>query len=126
MTSETRGNVFLLEDEALILLDLTSTIEGLGWKVAHVASDLSKALEIAEHATFDVAMLDMNVRGGESTAVARKLEERRIPFVITTGYDVDRLRKEFPEVAFLQKPYVAREIERALSDAMIRSAAGGA
>jgi DNA-binding response OmpR family regulator len=89
--------VLILEDEHLIALDLKYACDdaGLG---SIVARTLAQACEELNRRSFDGAVLDVNLGGGETCeAVAHLLRARGIPFVLNTG-DLDRAGEFLREI----------------------------
>jgi CheY-like chemotaxis protein len=62
--------IFLVEDEAMIRMMVVDMIEELGHVVAAEAGQIDQALELAQSADFDLAILDVNVNGKIITSVA--------------------------------------------------------
>src|SRR5215212_2742199 len=82
--------ILVLEDEPLVALDLVDCFQNAGATVlnAHTVED---GLRFAEHPTLAAALIDFRLRGVESTAVADRLYERGIPFILHTGYNCTSL-----------------------------------
>jgi DNA-binding response OmpR family regulator len=116
--------VFVLEDEILILLDLQMMIIDLGWDVPYVASDLQTAMHITTTERFDLALLDLNVKGKMSHPIAAILQERNIPFIISTGYGEEMVRQQFPEALYLPKPIERGPLRNALREIKRRPSMG--
>ena len=112
------GSVFVLEDEPLILLELQQMLAELGWKVSHAASDIDSAIEFAKTATIDLAILDVNVRGRASFAVAEILRGRHVPVVLATGYSTESIINYYPGAIYLQKPYLLADLTMAVRRAL--------
>jgi CheY-like chemotaxis protein len=108
------GRALIVEDEPLILLDLRKMLAELGWKVVYSAGDLDEAQRLATKATFDLGILDMNLKGRSSSTVAEILRSRRIPVIVASGYSQDIIHAACPGAVFLQKPYLAADLERAI------------
>ena len=114
--SAIKGTVFLLEDEALIAMDLQNVLRELGWRVTHTAADIDRALDIVANENFDFAVIDLNIRGTDSFAVARALSNRKIPFIASSGYEANRMHSVFPNVPFLEKPYIPKDLANAIAE----------
>jgi CheY-like chemotaxis protein len=103
--------VYVVEDETLVLLDLSLALEDRGHVVVGTASELSRAVDLARELSFDCAVLDINIAGHNSWPVADVLAERGIPFVFVSGYtrtivpDAHRLRP------LLTKPCLPDELD---------------
>ena len=78
--------VLLVEDEAIIALDLAALLTDLGAVVVGPAHSVADALELLNEGKIDCAVLDINLNGEPVYPVARALETRRIPFVFVTSY----------------------------------------
>ena len=78
--------VFVVEDEPLIAMVVEDSIELLGYEVIGPFAQHDEALAIATAGGFDCAILDVNIRGGNSYDVADVLLSRGCPFVMATGY----------------------------------------
>jgi CheY-like chemotaxis protein len=60
-------------------------VESLGCEVIGHARTLDEALALTEHTEFDIALLDVDLEGETSYALAQTLASREVPFVFTTG-----------------------------------------
>jgi CheY-like chemotaxis protein len=107
------ARILLVEDEALVAAMLQDMLEALGARVVGPALTLDSACELAEGASFDAAVLDVNLRGEDVSAVAALLSRRGIPFVFATGYG-GGISAAWPDAPVVEKPYSIADIERAL------------
>ena len=110
--------VLIVEDEAIIAMTAEYMVEKLGCVVANTAGTLAEALAYVEDGGFDVALLDINLNGLESTDVAKLLIERNCPFVFTTGYGTSGPATAFPDVPVVAKPYRSADIAAAIGQAI--------
>lgn len=113
-----KGIVLIVEDEPLIMLELEQMLAELGWHAAFLAADIDKAIKFAEHEALDLAILDVNVKGTTSFAVAQILEKRNVPIILATGYSTDVITENYPRAVYLQKPYIKSDLARALERAV--------
>jgi DNA-binding response OmpR family regulator len=97
--------VFVVEDEAMIRLMVMDMLEELGCRVAAEAGDVEEAAKLARSADFDLAILDVNVKGKLITPVAELIRARRRPIIFATGYGSEGLPEEFRDFPALQKPF---------------------
>jgi DNA-binding response OmpR family regulator len=120
--------ILIVEDETMIAMMEEDFLEELGWEVVGCAGGTEQALAMARDVDIDAALLDVNLNGHNSFAVADILSERHIPFVFATGYGADGVADRFRGVPTLTKPFHRDELSRALCRAMtgVRDAAGGA
>lgn len=110
--------VLIVEDDAMISMMLQDLLEDMGCQVVSVASRLGEAQRKSEVDDFDVALLDVNLRGEHTFPVAEAMQQRRRPFVLTTGYATTILPDSLRAATLLQKPYRRQDLETALWDAM--------
>lgn len=97
--------VLLVEDESLVSLLTEEVLTEAGYEVL-LAMRLHEGLKIATHEPLDLAILDVNLGGGDTSyPIASTLRRRRIPFAFTTGYEKAGLEPEYRSEAALQKPY---------------------
>jgi len=81
--------VLLVENEALIALDLEEMLLTAGAKNVHHAVSSREALDWLERKTADVAILDLFVADGSSASVAERLQAIGTPYVICSGHTHD-------------------------------------
>lgn len=106
--------VLLVEDEALVALMIEDMLEELGLKVVASAGHVTKACELATTASFDLALLDVNLAGERVFPVARILRGRRIPFLFSTGYGAPSLEEEFRDAPAIGKPFSVDQLNEKL------------
>lgn len=87
----------------------------LGYEPVGPATKLESALSLANEAAIDAAILDLNLNGQETYAVAEVLSRRGIPFVFATGYGSAGLLEHYRGASTLQKPFQRHELESAVS-----------
>jgi hypothetical protein len=73
---------------------------------------LSDAASIEDDG-FDVAVIDINLRGECAYPIADKLMGLGKPFVFTTGYSAESIPDRFADVRRWEKPY---QLERVAAD----------
>ena len=110
------ATILVLEDEPIIGLALEDMLVTKGATVVY-ASRMEEAHEALAQSEIDAAILDVNVHGQMSYAVAASLTELTIPFIFATGYGDSSHPPEFRSVPTIAKPYSAAELEAALSRA---------
>ena len=113
--------VFVVEDEALVLLSLLDMLEDMGCTVAASAQGIADALRKASDLSFDIGLLDVSVCGERIDPVADLLAGRDIPFVFTSGHERDSLPMRFKERPLLSKPYVASQLQATLLRGLAQS-----
>jgi CheY-like chemotaxis protein len=110
--------VLVVEDEALVSMLLEDTLIEIGCQSVSIVASLPEAMDKAASLAFDAVVLDVNLNGQQTFAVAELLVEKRIPFVFSTGYGAAGIPDHLNNVPVLQKPFQERELEQALSAAL--------
>lgn len=98
--------VLIVEDEALLALELQLAFEDEGAEVIGPALSLMAALEAVAHTReIDLAVLDVDLAGEEVYPIAEMLLQRGVPFVFHTGHGSrTMLTQLFPGTVTLMKP----------------------
>ncbi len=105
--------ILILEDEALIAIDIEMTLEAAGHKDISVCHTADDALRSIEKAVPKMALLDFNLGGGKtSLPVAERLKAIGVPFIFLSGYTKSTV--ELPQglkgVRRLAKPFQSAEL----------------
>lgn len=115
-----QGRVLLVEDEALIAMQVESVLESFGFEVVGVATTFNQAISLCRNKIPDLCLMDINISGAIS-GIETALEIRElfgIGSIFLTAYsDIDTI-----ESAARAEPlgYVTKPIaEAALRAAMI-------
>ncbi|HVZ04326.1 response regulator [Hyphomicrobium sp.] len=104
--------ILLIEDEALIALQLKFDLEAEGHTVIGPVARLSEALHTAADTEFDIALIDINLGADNSAPIAEILDRREVPFAFTTGYnDLVFLPPPLREYPHLTKPYNPADVK---------------
>ena len=101
--------ILIVEDEMLLLMTIEDVLADLGCETVISASTVDKAIGLIDGQIFDAAVLDMNLNGTSSRAVAEALAARGVPFVIATG-NRDNTWDGFRERAVVRKPFKYDEL----------------
>lgn len=109
--------ILVVEDEPLIAMMLEDFLESLGHSVTATCETLQDALAEAEKGDFDLAILDVNLKGESVWPLAERLRDKQIPFVLATGGHVDPPPAEFADVPVIEKPYTVDRVTPALEAA---------
>jgi CheY-like chemotaxis protein len=112
------SRVLLVEDESLVSMLAEDILLEAGCTVL-LAGRLREALELAATEDMDLAVLDVNLGGGDTSfPVADILLGRDIPFVFATGYAAEGLEPRYAKNALIQKPYAPHSLVAALAAAI--------
>jgi DNA-binding response OmpR family regulator len=76
----------IVEDEAIIALDLASELEGMGFEIVGFAKSYEGALEFAQRCSPDIAIVDLMLSGAAQGArVAQDLRARGVKVLVVSG-----------------------------------------
>ena len=120
MSSLDGVRVVLIEDEAHVAILIEAMLDDLGGVVVGAAARVSKALDLIAETPFDLALLDLNLAGELSFAVADVLAARRKPFVVVTGYGAAGLPVEHRSAPVVSKPFREHQLRDAILVALGR------
>lgn len=110
----------VVEDDALIALDIVSLLEDMGHEVVAEASDAGVALALAEDGKPDVALVDVRLaRDSDGGALARNLYDRLgVRSLFLSGSITEDFRRAMAAinpVGFIDKPLTRRSLREALA-----------
>ncbi len=115
-------NILIVEDEPLISMMLEDFLLSLGHQVSAICESVGEALAACDQAQFDVAILDVNLKGESVWPVATRLRALGIPFVLASGGHVDPPPPEFAAVPMIDKPYTIDRVTPAIDAALMPQA----
>jgi CheY-like chemotaxis protein len=110
--------ILIVEDEPLISMMLEDFLLSLGHRVSAICETVGEALAACDGPGFDLAILDVNLKGMSVWPVATRLRELGIPFVLASGGHVDPPPPEFATVPMIDKPYTIDRVTPAMDAAM--------
>ena len=110
----------VVEDDALIALDIAGLLSDMGHEVVAEASDAPMALALAETGKPDLALVDVRLAfDGDGGALARWLYKRfGLRSLFLSGSITEDFRRTMAEinpVGFLDKPLTRRSLHEALA-----------
>jgi CheY-like chemotaxis protein len=105
----------LVEDEALVAMELEDLLAELGCAVVCRAATVAQAMEHAKSAEIDAAFLDVNIGGSEVYPVADKLADRKVPFIFLTGYGGRAINVAYRDNPVVAKPFFLPDLKRAVA-----------
>lgn len=101
----------IVEDETIVAMDISMTLEGEGILVVGPHVSVSGAMGTLDKTRIDAAVLDVDLQGERVFPVADRLVEREVPFIFHTGArDLDMLRVNYPHAPIITKPADPRHI----------------
>jgi len=102
--SHMNTRVLVVEDDALIALDIARQLTDAGLQVVGPAISVAKARRLIEETGCDVAVLDVNLGNETSEPIARDLRARGTPFVVLSGYASEQHPPGLHGAPVLSKP----------------------
>jgi DNA-binding response OmpR family regulator len=106
-------SILLVEDEPLIVLDMTNALERTGAAITSTNS-VKHALLLVEYDGLSAAILDHALPDGDSSDLCTRLTERGVPFMIYSGYN--HLTGPCADAPHLAKPATAEMLVAAVND----------
>ncbi|MBM7069927.1 response regulator [Actibacterium sp. 188UL27-1] len=125
MAQAMSGRIMIIEDEAIIAMDLESIVTEMGHRVTGIARTVDAAMKLAEREACDLILSDIQLADGSSgidavNGILAKHGDR--PVIFITAFPERLLTGEGPEPAFLiAKPYTETQVKSAVSQAMFFS-----
>ncbi|MEH3108273.1 MAG: response regulator [Sphingomonas fennica] len=105
MKGELAGRrILIVEDEYFIAADLKAMLAETGALVIGPVSDPATGLVLAHEAAIDAAVIDVNLCGEPSFAIADALAARGVACLLVTGYDEWALPERYRTLPRLTKP----------------------
>jgi CheY-like chemotaxis protein len=109
-------SILVVEDEPLISMMLEDFLDSLGHRLAGTAETVPDALIEVDKGDFDIAILDVHLRGGEACwPIADALTQAGKNFVLATGGHVEPPPERHRQAPVLPKPYSIAGVREALN-----------
>jgi DNA-directed RNA polymerase specialized sigma24 family protein/CheY-like chemotaxis protein len=125
MADAASGSVMIIEDEAIIAMDIESIVGEMGHRVTGIARTRAEAVELGRADIPDLILADIQLADNSSgiDAVNDLLAEFGVrPVIFITAFPERLLTGDKPEPAFLiSKPYSIDQVVSAVSQAMFFS-----
>lgn len=115
--------ILVVEDEAVIALQVREELERLGISGVHTAYSGEEAVRLAKQVLPDILIMDINLGAGiDGIEVARRLQEERfVPVIYLTAYSepglLMRAEETFP-YAYILKPFHPHQLKVAVRMAL--------
>ena len=127
LDKQTKARILIIEDEAVIAMDLSDLVIGAGHTVCGVESTASGAVAAANRELPDLVLADIQLADGSSgiDAVKDILSSFEVPVIFITAFPDRLLTGERPEPTFLiTKPYSPDMVRAAVSQALFFESTG--
>ena len=102
--------ILIVEDEAIIALDIQYTLENLGYRVPAVVSSGEESIEKASEIHPDLVLMDIKLSGDiDGISAAEQIYNRfRIPVVYLTAYSDEKMLEGMRRTmlfGYISKPF---------------------
>ena len=127
LDKQTKARILIIEDEAVIAMDLSDLVTAAGHTVCAVEATASGAVEAANRELPDLVLADIQLADGSSgiDAVKEILSSFEVPVIFITAFPDRLLTGERPEPTFLiTKPYSPDMVRAAVSQALFFESTG--
>jgi DNA-binding response OmpR family regulator len=114
-TDDLKGiSVLLVEDEALLAIDVASIIELAGGRVVGPAYSLGQGFSWIDRAKFDCAVLDINLHDELVFKLADALVERGIPILFLSSHSLNIAPPHLRQRRLVHKPFSTHSLIKAI------------
>lgn len=100
---------------------IEDAIGELGHDVVGPIAEFHEALALVADGELCCAILDINIRGGNSYPVADILLRRGVPVLLMSGYNVQSLPERLQGETLLQKPFTVEQLDLELRELCARA-----
>lgn len=106
--------ILIVEDEMVVAMLLEDMLEELDYEAVATVARENDALAAISGNIIDAVILDVNLNGERSYAIADALIEKGIPLIFATGYGAGSLEPQYRNHTVLPKPFRIGELAEAL------------
>ena len=125
MEDGSHAMVLLVEDDPVIALDTSMVLKQLGAAHVEMALSLDEAVSAINGRTPILALMDIDLRGATSFALAERLRDQGVPCVFTTGHSIGlEVPSGLEDATIIQKPYDLIELKEVLEPYLARAMDG--
>lgn len=96
--------VLIIEDEYFVASEIKEVVQKAGAAVEGPYGHIEQAAAAVRSNGFDLAVLDINLRGTLSFPIAEKLHRRGVGFVFVTGYAAELIPEKWRHIPRCEKP----------------------
>jgi len=122
-TASERPTVLVVEDEFIIALDLSETVQDLGYELEGPFEGNEQAISAIEAQLPDAAILDVFTADGEVYPLADKLSAAGVPIVFHSGHvPPEEVRQRYPDALACAKPCPPNQLIDLVQEAVQRKA----
>ena len=100
--------VLVVEDEYYLAADLARALEDAGAEVVGPVGTVADAEQSIAAGAFDCAVLDINLHGDPTDALAVRLHAQGVPYLVATGYTGGSV--ELSDAPRIEKPFMTSQL----------------
>jgi len=121
-----RASILIVEDEAIVALDLRLQLQELGYQVVGVAASGQQAIDDAARLQPQLILMDVRLQGPlDGIAAAQAIRQRQdVPLIFLTSHSdddtVNRAARTAP-YGYLTKPYQIKELRAGIEVALTKA-----
>jgi len=115
--------VVVVEDEALIRMDVVATLEEAGFEIVGEGANGEEAISLAKEHQPDLVVMDIKMPKLDGISAAEKIAELKIPVVLLTAFSQTELVSRAAEagaMAYVTKPFTPADLLPAIQIALAR------
>lgn len=121
-----RPAILIVEDEAIVALDLKLSLQELGYDVTGIAASGEQALRAFDEGSPDLVLMDVRLQGAmDGIAAAEAIRARQaVPLIFLTSHSDDDTVQRAARTApygYLTKPYQIRELRAGIEVALTKA-----
>jgi len=107
--------ILVVEDEYFIASDLQRALQAEEAVVIGPVARLEPGLMLVDEGPLDAAVLDVNLEGTASYAIADRLAADGVPYMFVTGYDGWSMPEAYRDAPRVAKPFTSQAFIEALN-----------
>lgn len=122
--------ILVVEDEALIAMDIKEKLIDMGYDVLKITDNGADAIKFAEELKPDIILMDIVIKGNMDGIEAAEIiwEKFNIPSLFLTAYNTDSITqraRKFNPMDFLLKPFDDNDLQSAILEMNIQGTISG-
>lgn len=118
--------VVVFEDDFLLAETLSEVLIRLGLDLVHCCGSLQEAIQVVETADFDLAIVDLDLRGLDASPLLDRLVAGNRRALLATADDEEYVPPRFAQLPRLTKPYDQQQLKKTIEKMQASGSTGGA
>lgn len=108
------NGILIVEDEPMLQMYWEDICSMADVKIGGIAGTIAEAHGLMEKSEFSAAVLDVNLKGETTEALAEYFRDVGTPVLVSTGSHPGELPSAYLGMSVIQKPFRPLEMEKAL------------